>query len=65
MLNYLYRKFIHEEKIFDKEISKIYDNIFQLRQRSDYDTEYPTDIELTKKLLIDANVFIETVRKII
>ena len=65
MMGWFNKKFIYENKIFDKELSKIYRNIFLFRQKGDYDTEYPTDIEQAKELLADAKVFIEAVRKVI
>jgi uncharacterized protein (UPF0332 family) len=65
MMGWFNKKFIHEEKIFDKELSKIYRNIFLLRQKGDYDTEYPANIDQAKELLADAKVFIEAVRKVI
>ena len=65
MMGWFNKKFIHEDKVFNKELSKIYDKIFQFRQRSDYNNEYPADIEKAKELLADAIVFIEAVRKTI
>ena len=65
MMGWFNQKFIYEDKFFDKELSKIYQNIFQFRQKGDYDAEYPTDIEKAKELLADAKIFIETVRKAI
>ena len=65
MMGWFNKKFIHEDKVFNKELSKIYDNIFQFRQRGDYTSEYPADIEKAKELLVDVKVFVETVRKVI
>ena len=65
MMGWFNKKFIYEDKVFNKELSKIYDKIFQFRQRSDYNTEYPADLEQAKELLADAKVFIEAVRKTI
>ena len=65
MMGWFNKKFVHEEKIFSTELGGIYKKAFQFRQRGDYDTEYPTDIEKAKELLADAKVFIETVRKAI
>ena len=57
------KKFIYEEKIFDENLSKIYKKAFQFRQKGDYDFYYKPDLEETKKLMSDAKIFIETVRK--
>jgi hypothetical protein len=63
MLGWFNKKFVYEEKIFSTELGGIYKKTYQFRQRSDYDTEYPTDIEQAKELLADAKVFIKAVRK--
>jgi len=65
MMGWFNQKFIYENKIFDKELSKIYQNIFMFRQKGDYDEEYPIDIERAKELLAEAKIFIEAVRKVI
>jgi len=63
MMGWFNKKFVYEEKVFDKTLSKIYGDVFMYRQKGDYDTKMPADIVTVKKLLINAKEFIETVRK--
>ena len=63
MMGWFNKKFVYEEKVFDKKLSKIYGDVFMYRQKGDYDTKMPADIETVKKLFINAKEFIETVRK--
>ena len=65
MMKWFNEKFVHNEKVFGSEQLNIYKKAFLLRQKGDYDTEYPADIENAKELLADAKVFIEAVRKVI
>lgn len=65
LMGWFNKKFIHEDKIFDKELAKIYRNIFVFRQKGDYDIILAANAEQAKELLADAKVFIETVRKAI
>ena len=65
LMGWFNKKFIFEQKIFDKSIYEIYEHAFLSRQKGDYDTTYTTNIEQAKELLTDAKKFIETVRKII
>ena len=63
MIGWFNKKFIHEEKVFDTKLQKIYREIFDFRQKGDYDTKLPADMDTVKKLLDSAKIFIETVRK--
>jgi len=65
LMGWFNKKFVLEDKIFDKNIYKIYENAFLFRQKGDYDTTYTADTEHTQKLLADAKVFVEAVRKFI
>jgi uncharacterized protein (UPF0332 family) len=65
LMGWFNKKFVNEEKVFDKEIFQIYYRAFSLRQESDYETMYTPNFNETKELLEDAKVFIDVVRKII
>ena len=65
MMGWFNKKFVHEEKVFDKKLSKIYGDVFMLKQKSEYEPKYPADASRAKELLADAMVFIETVRTVI
>ncbi len=59
------KKFIYEDKIFDDEMLKIYNNTFEYRQKSDYTVTYIPDLETVENLLLDAEKFVKNVEKII
>ena len=64
LMGWFNKKFIHEDKIFDKKLITIYSDAFELRQENDYkhtDTPNPEEVA---KLLIQAKDFIETVRTV-
>ena len=57
------RKFVYDDKIFDKHLSKIYSKAYELRQEGDYISFELPDIDIVKKQFEEAKIFIETVRK--
>ena len=63
LIGWFNKKFIHEDKVFDKKISKIYETAFANRQESDYDSNTLPEFEIVKELFNDATFFIKTVRK--
>jgi uncharacterized protein (UPF0332 family) len=65
LMGWFHKKFVHEDKVFDRETYKIYEDAFSYRQDSDYDALYKPDLEKVKELLANAKVFIEVVRKVI
>ncbi len=63
LLSWFNKKFIHEDKVFDKELFKIYKYNFENRQKTDYDFIYKPikeDLEISYR---DALYFIECVKK--
>jgi len=65
LMGWFNKKFVYEDKIFDKELSKIYKNAFTHRQECDYEAMSNIEVETIKILLKDAKIFIDTVKKII
>jgi hypothetical protein len=63
MMTWFNKKFVYQEKIFDKQIAKIYVDAYKFRQKGDYDTAYKPNIEKAKVLLTTAKEFIQIVRK--
>ena len=63
MLGWFNKKFIHEEKTFDKSLNEIYRVAFDLRQENDYNDDVLPDIDKATELITDAKAFIEIVRK--
>ena len=63
LLDWFNKKFIHEEKVFDMDILKIYTDAMQFKQKSEYDAMYKPCIEQVVDLYERVKVFIETVRK--
>ncbi|MDR1168047.1 MAG: HEPN domain-containing protein [Heliobacteriaceae bacterium] len=55
------RKFIYEDKIFDTEMLKTYEESFAYRQKSDYDLRFIPDVKLVKDLLFDAKKFVKSI----
>ncbi|MGN1152793.1 MAG: HEPN domain-containing protein [Candidatus Gastranaerophilaceae bacterium] len=63
LLSWFNKKFIHEDKIFDKELFKIYKYNFDNRQKSDYDFIYQPvkeDVELSYQ---DGIYFIDIIKQ--
>ena len=63
LLSWFNKKFIHEDKVFDKELFKIYKYNFDNRQKSDYDFIYQPvkeDVELSYQ---DGMYFIDVIKK--
>jgi uncharacterized protein (UPF0332 family) len=65
LMGWFNKKFVSEDKVFNKNIYKIYESAFLSRQKGDYDAAYATNIEQAAKLLSEAKIFIETVREAI
>ena len=63
MLGWFNKKFVHQDKIFDKELYKVYRDSFNYRTKSDYDTLYVPTLEETLEILEKAKEFIKTVRE--
>lgn len=49
--------------LFNKELSRDFHRIFQLRQISDYKADHPISVERTKELLEKTSVFLALVKK--
>jgi len=63
MIGWFHKKYFYESKTFNKDIFDTYNNAFQYRQKGDYDRAYKLDKDEAIKLLAEAKIFIETVRK--
>lgn len=57
------KKFIYEDKVFEPEMIEIYNELYQFRQKSDYDLGYTPDLETVKESLADVIEFVKTVKK--
>lgn len=65
LMGWFNKKYIHENKIFDKELNRIYQRLFANRQKFDYDVlEFP-EKEQTTKDFEDAKFFVGEVKKFI
>jgi uncharacterized protein (UPF0332 family) len=57
------KKFIYEEKVFDKRLAKIYQEAFEVRQESDYQiVDFNLENDEIKKLLSDAEEFTSIIK---
>lgn len=65
LLGWFNRKFIYEEKIFDKTIIDIYKDAYLKRQKSDYEKMFYANKEDVEELLEKAIFFVETVKEYI
>ena len=63
LLDWFNKKFIHDEKVFDMELLRIYTDAMQHKQKSEYDVMYKPCREQVVELYERAKIFIETVRK--
>ena len=63
MLGWFNKKFIYEEKVFDKVVYQVYESTFKFRMKGDYDALFVPSLEETTALLEDAKLFIDTVRR--
>ena len=63
LLKWFNQKFVHQDKVFSKEMYKVYEKTFDYRQKDDYDTLYVPTLEETLKILEDAKTFIKAVRE--
>ena len=65
LMGWFNKKYIHEESIFDKEFSKIYQRLLINRQKFDYDVSEFPEKEQTIKDLEDAKFFVSEIKKYI
>lgn len=56
------RRYIHQEKVFDKSLFKIYKVLIKNRELSDYDFTYKLEKESVLQNIEDARTFIEAVK---
>ncbi len=63
LIGWFNKKFIHEDKIFDDKMFKIYSKAFERRQKSDYDITYKTNKKNVEELISDSEYFIEKIKK--
>jgi len=62
LMGWFNKKYIHEEKVFDSSLTKIYSTLMINREKSDYDvTENPTKEQVLKGIE-SARIFIEIVK---
>ncbi len=64
LMGWFNKKFINEDKMFDRAIYKIYENAFNLRQESDYETLYEPNIDEANELLEASKKFIKEVEQL-
>ena len=65
LMGWFNKKFIYEESVFDDKMLKIYNDIFNYRQRSDYNAMYVPDTALVQDILSDAKLFVEKIETFI
>ena len=63
LLDWFNKKFIHEEKVFDMDLLRIYTDTMQFKQKSEYDVFYKPCIEQVVELHGRVKIFIEKVRE--
>lgn len=63
LMGWFNKKFVYEEKIFNKEMSDIYKDTFAKRQKSDYEAIFIICKENLEETLNKAIFFVETVKK--
>ena len=63
LLQWFNKKFVFQDKIFSKDLFKVYEATFKFRQKGDYDTLFVPSEEDTLELLENAKIFIKTVRE--
>ena len=56
------KRYIYEQKLFDKSLIKIYKTLIKNREFSDYDFTYKLTKENVLKDIEDAKIFIETIK---
>ncbi|MBC8384676.1 MAG: HEPN domain-containing protein [Candidatus Cloacimonetes bacterium] len=61
LMGWFNKKFIHEDKTFEKEMFKIYNNAYENRQKSDYSIFVKPDKENVIKSFEEAKEFIEKI----
>ena len=59
------KKFIYEDKVFGADMIEIYNELYQFRQKSDYDLGYTPDLQTVKESLIDVLKFMQNVKEIL
>ena len=65
LMGWFNKKFIHEEKIFDKVLFKIYEKAYRNRMESDYSYTIHVDINEVMQNFKDAELFIKTIENYI
>jgi len=65
LMGWFNKTFIHDKKVFDEKIIKIYKDSFTNRQKSDYEFTFMTDKESMEKELEKAMFFVDTVKEYI
>ncbi len=63
LISWFNRKFIYEDKIFNKELFRIYKESFENRNKSDYEFTWKPNSENLKKDLEDAENFIRKIKE--
>ena len=61
LMGWFNKKFIYEDKIFDKELFITYQTAFESRRKSDYEITYKPTKEKVIKAFEDANVFVNAI----
>jgi len=64
LMGWFNKKFVYEDKVFAPELFEVYRKSFEYREKSDYNVIYKPDLKTIQKLLADAKVFVEEVRKV-
>lgn len=65
LMGWFNKKFIYEEKIFDKRMLDIYKDAFSKRQKSDYEFLFYTNKDDIENSLEEAAFFVNYIKKVI
>jgi uncharacterized protein (UPF0332 family) len=65
LMGWFNRTFIYEKKLFSAELSRIYKDLYENRQKADYsfDIEYLVSSEDVESSIADAENFVKTIRE--
>lgn len=62
LMGWFNKKYIYQEKLFDKEFSKVYTRLFSNRKKYDYDVMAFPDKQSTLKDIEAARLFVEKIK---
>jgi len=65
LMGWFNKKFIYENKMFDKKMYQTYEEVFLYRQKSDYDLMYTPTKQEVENIIAETGDFVDNVFKII